>query len=224
MWSDEDPDDFLYKKDWCRDRLNSVTPKDGPSDRRYEDIILQCLPPEYDRTRQAHFEREDCSLADIRRMMSIFYFVDNLPARTPIHQEVSRNVALPCRRRGGASAKKNVTTATSSAIIRTTAPTSRQLISRMGDADNGSTSSEADISRISRRRAGSISREKGGKCGVHTTRPSPATTPFAAPGRQTGSTATLTSPKSVLRAFLGSTVRGTSLCEMTPTRSPESHS
>ena len=25
MRSDEDPDDFLYKKDRCRDRLNSVT-------------------------------------------------------------------------------------------------------------------------------------------------------------------------------------------------------
>ena len=31
MRSDEDPDDFLYKKDRCRDRLNSVTPKEGPS-------------------------------------------------------------------------------------------------------------------------------------------------------------------------------------------------
>ena len=51
MRSDENPDGFLYKKDRCRDRLNSVTPKEGPSDRRYEDIILQCLPPEYDRIR-----------------------------------------------------------------------------------------------------------------------------------------------------------------------------
>ena len=55
MRSDEDTDDFLYKKDRCRDRLNSVTPKESPSDRRYEDIILQCLPPEYDRIRQTHF-------------------------------------------------------------------------------------------------------------------------------------------------------------------------
>ena len=66
MQSDEDPDGFLYKKDRCRDRLNSVTPKEGPSDSRYEDIILQCLPPEYDRIHQTHFEREDCNLADIR--------------------------------------------------------------------------------------------------------------------------------------------------------------
>ena len=42
MRSDENPDDFLYKKDRCRDRLDSVAPKEGPSDRQYEDIILQC--------------------------------------------------------------------------------------------------------------------------------------------------------------------------------------
>ena len=55
IWPDEDPDAFLYKKDRCRDRLNSAAPKEGPSDHRYEDIILQCLPPEYDRIRQTHF-------------------------------------------------------------------------------------------------------------------------------------------------------------------------
>ena len=73
MRSDEDLDHFLYKKDWCRDRLNSVTPKEGPSNHRYEDIILECLPPEYDRIRQTHFEREDCNVEDIRRMMSMIY-------------------------------------------------------------------------------------------------------------------------------------------------------
>ena len=54
MRSDEDPDNFLYKKDRCRDRLNSVTPKEGPSDRQYEGTILQCLPPRYDRIHQTH--------------------------------------------------------------------------------------------------------------------------------------------------------------------------
>ena len=77
MRSDEYPDDFLYKKDWCRDRLNSVTPMEGASDRRYEDIILQFLPPEYDRIPQTHFERDDCNLKDIGRMMSKVY-ADNL--------------------------------------------------------------------------------------------------------------------------------------------------
>ena len=89
MRSDENPDDFLYKKDRCHDRLNSAIPKEGPSDRHYEDIILQRLPPEYDRTRQTHFEREDCNLADIRWMMSKIY-ADNL-ARSNSHS--SRGIA-----------------------------------------------------------------------------------------------------------------------------------
>ena len=89
MQSDEDPDDFFYKKDRCHDRLNSVTPKESPSDRRYEDIILQCLPPEYDRIRQTHFEREDFNFEDIRRMMWKTY-ADNL-ARS--HSDSSRGIA-----------------------------------------------------------------------------------------------------------------------------------
>ena len=89
MRSDEYPDDFLYKKDRCRDRLHSITPKEGLSDRRYEDIILQRLPPEYDRIRLTHFAREDCSLTDIRRMMSKIY-ADNL-ARS--NSDSSRGIA-----------------------------------------------------------------------------------------------------------------------------------
>ena len=89
MRSDEDPDDFLYKKDRCRDRLSSVTPKEGPSDRRYEDIILECFPPEYDRIRQTHFGREGCNLENIRRMMSKIY-ADNLAHS---HSDSSRGIA-----------------------------------------------------------------------------------------------------------------------------------
>ena len=51
MRSNEDPDDFFYKRGRCRDRLNSVTPKEGPLDRPYKDIILKCLTLQYDRTR-----------------------------------------------------------------------------------------------------------------------------------------------------------------------------
>ena len=158
MRSDEDPDDFLYKKDRCRDRLNSVTPKEGPLDRRYKDIILQCLPPEYDRIRQTHFEREDCNLADIRRIMSKIY-AENL-ARS--QSDSSRGIA------GRGIAMQ---------------ATGRDLV-----------------------------------------RPPPTATPNAALGQQTGPTATPTSPKSVLRVFLGSAVRESSLCEMNPTRSPSPHS
>ena len=95
MRSDGDTDDFLEKKDRCRDRLNSVTPKEGPSDRQYEDIILQCLPPEYNIIRQTHFERDDCSLADIWRMMSKIY-TDNLARSNPDSPRgiVGRGVAM----------------------------------------------------------------------------------------------------------------------------------
>ena len=53
--SDKNPDESLYKKDRCRDRLNSATPKEDLSDRQFEDIILQCLPLEYDKIHQTHF-------------------------------------------------------------------------------------------------------------------------------------------------------------------------
>ena len=43
MRSDEDPDDFFYKKDRYRDRLNSVIPNEGPSDRQYKDIICNAF-------------------------------------------------------------------------------------------------------------------------------------------------------------------------------------
>ena len=54
MRSDEDPNDFLYTKDRCRDRLISVILKEGPSGYQYENIILQCLPPEYNRIPSDH--------------------------------------------------------------------------------------------------------------------------------------------------------------------------
>ena len=96
MRSVEDPDDFLYKKDRCHDRLNPITPKEGPSGRRYEDITLQRLPPEYDRIRQTHFEKEDCSLiADIRRILLKIY-ADNVAHSNSYSSEciAGRGVAM----------------------------------------------------------------------------------------------------------------------------------
>ena len=156
--------------------------------------------------------------------MMLKIYPDNL-ARS--HSDSSRGIAgrgVAMQATGRDLSKINCYYCNKFAIIRTTAPTSRQLITRIGDADNGTTSSEADINRISRSQADSSSRGKGGKCGAHITRPPPTTTPIAAPRRQMGSTATPTSTKSVLRAFLVYAVRGTSLCEMTPARSPASHS
>ena len=42
-------------------------------DERYEDVILQTLPAEYERVCTASYERRDFHLADIRRMMNALY-------------------------------------------------------------------------------------------------------------------------------------------------------
>ena len=148
MGSDEDPDDDLYKKDRCRDRLNSFTHEEDSSDRQYEDIILQYLPPEYDRIRQTYFEREGYNLADIRRIMPKIY-VDNftrsdsdsprgIAGRGVVMQVTGRDLSYInfhyCNKFGQ---YKN-----DCADCKTTRQQNR-------DAYNGSTSSEADISRIS---------------------------------------------------------------------------
>ena len=145
-------------------------------------------------------------------------YADNL---TRYNSDSSRGIA-GC---GGTSATQIVITAASSAPTRMTAPTSRQSVSRISDADSGSTSSEADINRASAESGGGSSSRGGeGKCGTHSIRPSPSATPITVPGPQTAPTATPSSPKSVLQVFLGSAARGIFLCETTPTRSPASHS
>ena len=64
----DDPDDFLYTMDGFRERLEDMG--QPVPDERYEDIILQALPAEYERVRTASYERRDFHLADIRRMVS----------------------------------------------------------------------------------------------------------------------------------------------------------
>ena len=116
--SDEDPDDILNKKNRSRDRPDFVTPKKDPSDRQYEHIILQYLPPEHDIIRQTHFEKTDCNLADIRRMMSKIY-ADNLARSNSDSSRiiVGRGVAMQATGRDLSNIIS--TTARSSATIRT---------------------------------------------------------------------------------------------------------
>ena len=71
MKSGDDPYDFLYTMDGYRERLKDMG--QPVSDERYEVIILQALPAEYERVRTASYERRDFHLADIRRMMSALY-------------------------------------------------------------------------------------------------------------------------------------------------------
>ena len=68
MKSGDDPDDFIYTMDVYRERLKDMG--QPVPDERYEDIILQALPAEYERVRTASYETRDFHLADIRRMMS----------------------------------------------------------------------------------------------------------------------------------------------------------
>ena len=71
MKSGDDADDFLYTIDGYRERLKDMG--QPLPDERYEDIILQALPAEYERVRTASYERRDFHLADIRHMMSALY-------------------------------------------------------------------------------------------------------------------------------------------------------
>ena len=71
MKSGDDPDDFIYTMDGYRERLKDMG-QPVPNE-RYEDIILQALPAEYERVRAASYERRDIRLADIRCMMSALY-------------------------------------------------------------------------------------------------------------------------------------------------------
>ena len=71
--SDGDLHDFRCQKNRCRDRLNFVTSKKGPSNCQYEDVIIQLLPPEHDKLFQIYFEEKDCNLKDIVWMVSKIY-------------------------------------------------------------------------------------------------------------------------------------------------------
>ena len=63
-------------------------------DERYGDIVLQALPPEYERVRTASYERRDFGLDDIRRMVHTMY-VDNLSRSVNAKPVVGRGIAMP---------------------------------------------------------------------------------------------------------------------------------
>ena len=91
MKSGDDPDDFLYIMDGFRERLEDMG--QPVPDERYEDIILQAIPAEYERVRTASYERRDFHLADIRRMMSALY-IDCLSRPNSSPLVAGRGVAM----------------------------------------------------------------------------------------------------------------------------------
>ena len=84
MRSGQDPDEYLYIMDSCRDRLTRCDPPEGTTYRQFEDIILQALPPEYMAIRQAHLERGDFGVANIRRMMVAIYADNQAHSRSDL--------------------------------------------------------------------------------------------------------------------------------------------
>ena len=182
-----------------------------------------CLPPEYDRTRLAPFEREGCNFADVRRMMSKIY-ADSL----------ARSNSCSLR---GIARRDIAMQATGLDLSNTNYPYCNTFSHYTNDCANFKAVRQQDQRRRKRQHnqldrhqphhpkpRGAAAAEGRGKHGANTTRPLPTATPIAPPGWQTSPAATPTLPKSVLRLFLGSVVRGVFLCVMTPTRSPASHS
>ena len=90
----QDSDKFLYELDSRRERLNACDSPKGPTDRQFEDIVLQALPPEYERIRTSHLEKADFGIADIRRAMCDIYAVN--PARSSSTTGIAgRGAAMP---------------------------------------------------------------------------------------------------------------------------------
>ena len=91
MKSGDVPDEFLYTMDDFRERLEDMG--QPVPDERYEDIIFQAIPAEYERVRTASYERRGFHLADIRRMMSALY-IDCLSRPNNSSLVVGRGVAM----------------------------------------------------------------------------------------------------------------------------------
>ena len=53
----QDPDELFYVMVRCRDRLNTSTPPEGPTERQYENMLLEALLPDYESIRRAHLQR-----------------------------------------------------------------------------------------------------------------------------------------------------------------------
>ena len=168
MHPDQDPDDYLYHMDSCRDRLNACDPPEDPTDRHYEDIILQAPPSEYDCIRQTYLERRDLGLARIHRMMAAIY-ADNLFRSEPSKGTAGRGAALVLY----------VITATNLGISKESAHSESNTTSSSGSSQFGIVSNKNMVN-VSKSRA------DGGKttveaaeavCSVHITRKRPITAP-----------------------------------------------
>ena len=86
----DETDDFLYIMDGFRGRLEDMG--QPVPDERYEDIILQALPAEYERVHTASYEMQDFPPADIWRMITLY--IDYLSRPSNSRFVAGRGVAI----------------------------------------------------------------------------------------------------------------------------------
>ena len=91
MESGQDPDDFVSVPVECRELFEEMG--QTVHDERYEDVIFQVLPPEYERVRIVSYERRDFGLDDIRHMVHTM-FVDNLSPSVNAKPVAGRGIAM----------------------------------------------------------------------------------------------------------------------------------
>ena len=87
----QDLDKFVNEIDTRRERLNACDHTEGPSIR---EIIIQALPPEYERIHTLHLEKPDFGIADIHRMMTAIYAA-NLARSSSSTGIAGRGAAMP---------------------------------------------------------------------------------------------------------------------------------
>ena len=91
MESGEDPDDFFLVLDGCCDL--HVEMGQTVHDERYESVILQTLPAEHERVRNASYEKRDLRLVEVRHMVHTT-LVDSLSQPSPSKPVAGRGVAI----------------------------------------------------------------------------------------------------------------------------------
>lgn len=64
MRKEQHPNEYLYIMNSCRHRLDACDRPEGSTDRKYEDVMLQYLPPEHKAILQVHLGRIDQGRGD----------------------------------------------------------------------------------------------------------------------------------------------------------------
>ena len=172
----QDPDEFPHELDTRRERLNACDPPERPTDRQFQEIILQALPPEYERIGTSDPKKPDFGVSDIMR--------PTLPVRA--RRRGLRGAGLPWPWQKIVAETSFATAENARVISRTRVPFAPSTSSSDNNESNGTnsrTSSRADgvneAGSVAVKRHASHQATEGG--GVCTTTLLTTATPTAAP-------------------------------------------